>query len=116
MLTALDLWNRERQAAGQPHLAIGIGLNFGPAVLGDVGSEHTLSFTVIGDTVNTASRLQGLTRTLETPLVVADAVVQAVQTAANGDPAALAGLRERGAHELRGRSAPVRIWTWNGAA
>ena len=62
---------------GEPPLAIGIGLNYGPAVLGDVGSEHSMSFTVIGDTVNTASRLQGLTRELGTPLVVGDAVVQA---------------------------------------
>jgi adenylate cyclase len=37
---------------------IGIGLNYGPAVLGDVGSEHSISFTVIGDTVNTPSRLR----------------------------------------------------------
>lgn len=51
---------------------MGIGLNYGPAVLGDVGSEQTLSFTVIGDTVNTASGLQGLTRSLATPLVVSD--------------------------------------------
>ena len=51
-------------AAGDPPLAIGIGLNYGPAVIGDVGSAQSLSFTVIGDTVNTASRLQGLTRTL----------------------------------------------------
>jgi adenylate cyclase len=70
MLGALDRWNAERTRAGETALAIGIGLNYGPAVLGDVGSEHSMSFTVIGDTVNTASRLQGLTRTLKTPLVV----------------------------------------------
>ncbi len=67
--------DRERDGAGEPRLSIGIGLNYGPAVLGDVGSEQALSFTIIGDTVNTANRLQGLTRALATPLVAADAVV-----------------------------------------
>jgi adenylate cyclase len=105
MLDALAAWNEKRVAAGEPRLAIGIGLNYGPAVLGDVGSEQTLSFTVIGDTVNTASRLQGLTRTLETPLVAADALIRAA-----GDVPA--GLSERGEQMLRGRSNPVRVWTW----
>ena len=109
MLVALDAWNRERAAASEPRLSMGIGVNYGPAVLGDVGSAQTLSFTVIGDTVNTASRLQGLTRALETPLVVGDTVVQAIQ-----DAAVLAGLHDRGVHEVRGRIAPVRIWTWDG--
>src|SRR5262249_25705593 len=77
MLAALDCWNTERAARGEQHLAIGIGLNYGPAVLGDVGSEHSFSFTVIGDTVNTASRLQRLTRSLATPLVVGDPLVRA---------------------------------------
>jgi adenylate cyclase len=115
MLLTLDAWNREREVAGEPRLSMGIGVNYGPAVLGDVGSEQTLSFTVIGDTVNTASRLQGLTRALKTPLVIAAAVVQTIHEAANGDSAAaLAGLHDRGVHEVRGRIAPVRIWTWDG--
>src|SRR5437764_987702 len=51
MLAALDAWNKERAEAGESPVAIGIGLNYGPAVVGDVGSAHGLSFTVIGDTV-----------------------------------------------------------------
>jgi orotidine-5'-phosphate decarboxylase len=86
--------------------AIGIGLNYGPAVLGDVGSEHSLSFTVIGDTVNVASRLQSLTRELKTPLVVGDAVV----TQIGGGTLPLA-LKDGGERELRGRSGTIRIWT-----
>jgi adenylate cyclase len=113
MLSALAEWNAERDTLGQERLAIGIGLNYGPAVLGDVGSEQTLSFTVIGDTVNTASRLQGLTRILATPLVVADAVVQAIRRTAASDDL-LYELRDLGAQPVRGRSNPVRIWTGAG--
>src|SRR5260370_267318 len=44
MLEALDRWNVERTRDGETALAIGIGINYGPAVLGDVGSEHSMSF------------------------------------------------------------------------
>ncbi|HJU17191.1 MAG TPA: adenylate/guanylate cyclase domain-containing protein [Stellaceae bacterium] len=115
MLAALDCWNGERKEWGEMLLAIGIGLNYGPAVIGDVGSQHGLSFTVIGDTVNTASRLQGLTRSLDTPLVAAEAVVAAIHAAPPPDAAEfLAGLYDRGEQILRGRSAPVRVWTCAG--
>ena len=111
MIVALDVWNSERRQQGEMPLAFGIGFNCGPAVIGDVGSEHSLSFTVIGDTVNTASRLQGLTRSLDTPLVVAEAVVNAINVAPPPDAAELlAGLSDQGEHALRGRSAPVRVW------
>jgi adenylate cyclase len=114
MLAALGRWNMEREARGEAQLAIGIGLNYGPAVLGDVGSEQTLSFTVIGDTVNTASRLQGLTRTLETPLVLGDAVVTAIRASKPDEASMLLAKKDLGLHELRGRTAPVRIWRWDG--
>src|SRR5207237_7410067 len=112
MLAALDAWNKERAEASEPPVAIGIGLKYGPAVVGDVGSEHGLSFTVIGDTVNTASRLQGLTRSLDTPLVIGDAVVEAIAAAPSPDAAALLErLQDQGEQSLRGRGGAVRIWT-----
>jgi adenylate cyclase len=112
MLEALDRWNVERTRDGEAPLAIGIGLNYGPAVLGDVGSEHSMSFTVIGDTVNTASRLQGLTRTLKTPLVVGGPLVDAIRAGSSETPAALASqLQDQGEQALRGRAGAVRVWT-----
>ena len=60
MIDALERWNEDRERAAEPRLAMGIGVNYGPAVLGDVGSKYSMSFTVIGDTVNTAARLQTL--------------------------------------------------------
>jgi adenylate cyclase len=112
MMAALDRWNEERNAQGEAPLVIGIGLNYGPVVLGDVGSEHSMSFTVIGDTVNTASRLQELTRSLKTSLVIGDALVRAAQAAASDLAVPLLDrLQDRGERVLRGRVEAVRIWT-----
>jgi adenylate cyclase len=112
MLNALQRWNDEREREGDARLDIGIGLNYGPVVLGDVGSEHSMSFTAIGDTVNTAARLQVLTRALQRPLVVGDAVVQAIK-ALSPEIAAerTRKLEDQGEHNLRGRASPVRVWT-----
>jgi adenylate cyclase len=112
MMATLDSWNLERQGRDEPALRIGIGLNYGPAVIGDVGAGQTLSFTVIGDTVNIASRLQRLTRSLNTPLVVGGPAIAAAQSAATPEIAdVLIRLEDRGEQLLRGRSEPVRIWT-----
>jgi adenylate cyclase len=112
MLETLERWNQEREEKGDARLDIGIGLNYGPVVLGDVGSEHGMSFTAIGDTVNTSARLQVLTRSLKTQLVVGDAVVRAIRASSPEIAAERIGrLEDLGEHSLRGRESPVRIWT-----
>jgi adenylate cyclase len=57
MIHELEKLNTTWRAAGRPELQIGVGLNFGEAFAGNIGSERRLEFTVIGDTVNTAKRL-----------------------------------------------------------
>ena len=57
MMRELDKLNERWRTAGRPELQHGIGLNFGEAFAGNIGSERRLEFTVIGDTVNTAYRL-----------------------------------------------------------
>ena len=59
---SLECWNRDRSAAGLPAIRVGIGLHYGPAVAGDIGSEHNMAYAVIGSTVNLTSRLEGLTQ------------------------------------------------------
>jgi adenylate cyclase len=57
MMEELDKLNEKWRLVGRPELQIGIGLNYGEAFAGNIGSERRLEFTIIGDTVNTASRL-----------------------------------------------------------
>jgi adenylate cyclase len=109
MLRALERWNRERAGAGAPALRMGLGLHYGPAVLGDIGSERSMAFAAVGDTINVASRLQALTRELHADLVASGDLVAAVRRQSH-DPALLAGLAPRGEHALRGRDRPIEIW------
>lgn len=104
-------WNRERTTGGEPPIEVGIGIHLGPVVLGTIGSERTKSLSVLGDTVNTASRLQALSRELGTQLVTSGDVVNAVRAEAEpGAQTLLAGLRSAGARPVRGRSAATEIW------
>src|SRR6185436_7566106 len=57
MMRSLERLNTRWRAQGRPQLQVGIGLNYGEAFAGNIGSQRRLEFTVIGDTVNTASRL-----------------------------------------------------------
>ena len=77
--------------------------------MGDIGSERSMAFTVVGDTVNTASRLQGITRELGCDIATSDAFMAIVQAIAP-DPALIEPFRRAGPHALRGRNAPVEVW------
>ena len=58
MQKAIARWNRERRQGSAPEIKVGVGLHYGPVVLGDIGAEQRFEFAVIGDTVNVASRLE----------------------------------------------------------
>jgi len=109
MLAEVERWNGERTRGGHNAIGIGIGLHYGPVVMGDIGSERSMAFTVVGDTVNTASRLQGVTRELGCGIVASEAFMARAREAA-GDLSVVDAFRSAGPRILRGRSAPIDIW------
>jgi adenylate cyclase len=111
MQEAIARWNRERAKAGEPAIRLGIGLHYGSVVLGNIGGEQRFEFTVIGDTVNVASRLERQSRGLDADIVVADPLVQQVrQELGTAADQLLSGFSAIPDHELRGRREAIDVW------
>ena len=70
MLDNLEIWNKERVAQDKPRVGIGIGIHYGEVVAGALGDETRIEYTVIGDSVNVAERIEALTRKIDTSLLI----------------------------------------------
>jgi adenylate cyclase len=108
MLRELNLWNQQRAERGEKHIRIGVGLHFGLATLGDVGTDQRFELTVVGDTVNIASRVEQMSRLVRTAVVASDDLVQRAILECGAEAAE--GFRDLGEHRVRGRHALIRLW------
>jgi PAS domain S-box-containing protein len=108
MLRELARWNQRREAKGERRIRIGVGLHFGMATLGDVGTDQRFELTVVGDTVNVASRIEQLSRLVRTAVVASDDIIQ--RAIAESGIEAIESFRDLGEHRVRGRQALIRLW------
>lgn len=98
MIEAVEAWNKERPSQA---LRVGIGIHMGEAVTGVVGSPRRKEYTVIGDTVNLAARLEQLTKETGSQVLVSNAVHSAV---------AADGAVDLGPLAIRGYDEKVQVW------
>ncbi len=101
---ALDRVNVTLRERGDEPFRIGVGLNSGPVMAGNVGSERRMEYTTIGDTTNTAARLESMTKGTPHAIFLSDSV-KGMLTRPRGDLVHVDVMR------VRGKDAPVTVWS-----
>jgi adenylate cyclase len=103
MIARLATINATRVGRGDQAIAIGIGIHTGKLVAGNIGSQRRLEYTHIGETVNTAARIEGMTKDLAVPLLISDTTHGCLESS---------DLRfvSRGEQPVRGRSKPITVY------
>ena len=102
MVKALEAFNADQAAQGQPTIDIGIGIHTGEAVVGNMGSEERLNYTALGDSVNVASRLEGLTKEYGSRILITEVTRDGLQGAWE--------TTFLGAIPVKGRHQPVSVF------
>ena len=102
MRERLAAWNAARQRTGRPPLRNGIGVHTGVVLAGNIGSADRLSYALVGDPVNVASRIQGLTKELATDVLVSGTT----RARLNGGVA----LRALPSVRVKGRAAEIEVY------
>ncbi len=102
MLDALHIMNRELEAKGMLRLDIGVGINAGPVVAGNIGSSQRHEYTVIGDTVNLAARLEALNKETRTQILISASVYEHVKDTFR--------TRQLGPLRIRGKPEPLDVY------
>ncbi len=102
MMKSLDIFNGRLKRQNRRPIAIGIGINSGEVISGNIGSEKRLEYTCIGDAVNLASRLEGASKTYGVPIILQETTRQAI------GPEFL--VRELDLIRVKGKQQPARIY------
>jgi adenylate cyclase len=101
-LEELDQLKKGWISEGLPEIEIGVGINSGQMVVGNMGSDLRFDYTVMGDAVNMASRLESANKLFQTSVMVSEETWKRIAPGATG--------RRLGSLRLRGRSEAVRVW------
>lgn len=110
MVQVLEQWNAERKRAGEPEIRAGIGVHYGPALLGDIGANR-LEYAVIGNAVNVAAKLEGLTRDFGVKLVISSDLRDQVIREHIAGLECLDGLELHSDQGVRGVDGRMDVWT-----
>jgi len=108
MIDAVAVFNVNQRRLGKCEFKIGIGLNYGEVTVGNIGSERKMDYTVIGDAVNLASRMEGLTKTYHSELLISEYLFEKLRRTS---PNAGLSYRLLDTVAVKGKTRGVRIFT-----
>jgi len=111
MIDAVAAFNEKQRSLNKPEFLIGIGLNYGEVTVGNIGTDHKMDYTVIGDSVNLASRMEGLTKTYHSTLLISEFVYAAVRGKALPDGESPLHYRLLDTVAVKGKTKGVKIYT-----
>jgi len=112
MISALSGFNENQRKLGKPEFHIGVGINYGEVTVGNIGSERKMDYTVIGDSVNLASRMEGLTKIYHSELLITEFVYTELQTILKKAPnAPRLYFRVLDTVAVKGKTKGVKIYT-----
>ena len=98
----LRAWNARREAAGKPPLRHGIGIHTGTVLAGNIGGAERLSYALVGDPVNLASRIQGLTKDFKVDILISEATRKSIDSGVT--------VEELPAVRVKGRAEEVNVY------
>jgi class 3 adenylate cyclase len=106
MIEAVKIFNKKQQELGKPEFRIGIGIAFGTVTVGNIGSERKMDYTVIGDMVNLASRMEGLTKTYHAEILISETIYAELKKQGSPLP-----VRLLDTVAVKGKTQGVKIYT-----
>ncbi|HVQ70226.1 MAG TPA: adenylate/guanylate cyclase domain-containing protein [Bradyrhizobium sp.] len=109
IVKSIEWWNQQRTRCNESVVRIAVGIHYGEVVQGNVGGEKRLELTLVGDTVNIASRVEAYCRTLDASVLVTGEFMAALL--AEGSQELAKAFVDEGFHVLRGCKEPIRLFS-----